>query len=302
MLLALIEEDIRSASDRNRALSPAVKFLLTLRFFATGSMLIVVGDFVGVSKAAACTCVKKVSRAIAELRSTYIKMPTSPEDLRKTMEEFYEIARFPHVVGAIDCTHVKLQSPGGNQAENFRNRKGYFSWNVQVVCDSRLRIRDIVVRWPGSSHDSHIFNCSAIKGKLEAQVFGDGLLLGDGGYANTNVLLTPLAAIGSAAENLYNESHIRTRNTVERCFGVWKRRFPILSNGIRVALSTSQAIVVATAILHNIAINEHDGEPEEEPELESETNDNDNQDNLMDNNRNNMRRGVLIRNHFQNLL
>lgn len=42
------------------------------------------------------------------------------------------IARFPKGIGAIECTHVPLLSPGGNNAEIFRNRKGFFSINVQV--------------------------------------------------------------------------------------------------------------------------------------------------------------------------
>lgn len=38
---------------------------------------------------------------------------------------FYRFAKFPSVIGAIDCTHIKIQSPGGgDQAELFRNRKG----------------------------------------------------------------------------------------------------------------------------------------------------------------------------------
>ncbi|KAH7961883.1 hypothetical protein HPB52_013099 [Rhipicephalus sanguineus] len=47
------------------------------------------------------------------------------------MEEFYRIANFPGVTGCIDCTHVKIKSPGGDDAEVFRCRKGYFSINVQ---------------------------------------------------------------------------------------------------------------------------------------------------------------------------
>lgn len=120
---------------------------------------------------------------------------------------------------------------------------------MQVVCDGDLRIRDIVVRWPGSSHDSHIFNNSRIKAKFESGDMGNYVLLGESGYANTNYLLTPFTEVNTPAQNLYNESQIRTRNTAERCFGVWKRRFPILSLGMRVLLPKSQAIVCYTALL-----------------------------------------------------
>lgn len=71
--------------------------------------------------------------------------------------------------------------------------------------------------------------------------------------------MTPLLQTHNRAEELYNESQIRTRNVIEHAFGVWKRRFPILAIGMR--LSTIQAIIIATAVLHNIARQMHDPDP-----------------------------------------
>lgn len=106
--------------------------LLTLRFYASGNFLITVGDYCGVSVSAACRVVKVVSFAIAKLSNKFICMPSSSEELQRTASSFYDIAKFPKVLGTIDCTHIRIQSPGGNEAELFRNRKGYFSFNVQV--------------------------------------------------------------------------------------------------------------------------------------------------------------------------
>lgn len=106
--------------------------LLTLRFFACGNFLVTVADYCGVSVATACRVVKKVSIAIAKLSDAFIHMPTTKEEIMQSASEFYTLARFPKVIGAIDGTHVKIQSPGGDDAEVYRNRKGYFSFNVQV--------------------------------------------------------------------------------------------------------------------------------------------------------------------------
>lgn len=57
---------------------------------------------------------------------------------------------------------------------------------------------------------------------------------------------------------MFNESQIRTRYPIERTFGIWKRRFPILAVGIRLCVWKTQALIVATAILHNIAVIEKD--------------------------------------------
>lgn len=107
--------------------------LLTLRFFACGNFLVTVGDYCGVSEATACRVIKKVSGAIAKLADVFICMPTTKDELKQSASDFYTIARFPKVIGAIDGTHVKIQSPGGDDAEVYRNRKGYFSFNVQVL-------------------------------------------------------------------------------------------------------------------------------------------------------------------------
>ncbi|XP_050065338.1 putative nuclease HARBI1 [Aphis gossypii] len=217
------------------------------------TILLAAGDFVGVSKTTACNIVRTVTEAIASLRPLYIKMPDHHCSIQETRLKFYNIARFPRIIGAIDCTHVKLQSPGGNIAEVYRNRKGYFSLNVQVVGGPSLEILDIVARWPGSNHDQVIFNNSTIHFKFETNEMGDNILLGDGGYECRPYILVPLISPNTNAELLYNESQIRTRNTIERLFGVWKRRFPVLSLGIRTTPDRAQAIIVATAVLHNLA-------------------------------------------------
>ena len=212
------------------------------------------GDFIGISKAAGSKIIKQVSRAVAELNQQYVNFPNTEEERNAVAQKFHNISKFPRVLGAIDCTHVRIQSPGGEDAEIFRNRKGFFSINVQAVCDADLRIQSIVARWPGSAHDSIIYQNSRVQARFENGEFGDFLLLGDSGYAISRHLLTPLRAVHNQAEDLYNESLIRTRNTVERCFGVLKRRFPVLAMGIRVKITTVQSIIVATAVLHNIAL------------------------------------------------
>ncbi|KAJ8940706.1 hypothetical protein NQ318_009109 [Aromia moschata] len=53
----------------------------------------------------------------------------------------------------------------------------------------------------------------------ERRVYGDGLLVGDSGYAIKPYLITPLSNPNNPAEHLFNEAQIRTRNPIERCFG-----------------------------------------------------------------------------------
>jgi hypothetical protein len=174
------------------------------------------------------------------------------QEIRQVQENFYAIAGMPGIVGAIDCTHIPIMSPGTNQAELFRNRKGYFSVNVQAIGDANLIIQNLVVRWPGSTHDSQIFDNSEICARLKNNEI-DGILLGNSGYPLKQYQLTPLLSVATHAERRYNFSHFQTRVKIENLFGVWKRRFPCLSMKLCLKLSTSLLVIVACGVLYNIA-------------------------------------------------
>jgi len=153
---------------RNQPVSALNQLLITLRFYATGGFLLTIADMFGVDKSTVCRIVHRVSAAIASLREKYIKFPETMGDRLAVMNSFYTNSGLPGVIGAVDCTHVPIQSPGGNQAEIYRNRKGYFSVNVQLVTDYNMCVMDVVARWPGSVHDSTIFDSSYIRARFEA--------------------------------------------------------------------------------------------------------------------------------------
>lgn len=145
------------------------------------------------------------------------------------------------------------------QAEGYRNRKGYFSLNVQTISSANLRVMNIVARWPGATHDQTVFTQSLIRDRFHAGEFGQYILVGDSGYANTFYLATPYTANNNqiahnAHMRAYQAAIIRTRNVVERQYGVLKRRFPALAYGLRVNVRIAQKLITVAAMLHNICI------------------------------------------------
>lgn len=97
---------------RNNALSVSDQLLIALRFYSTCSMQQVVGDISRVHKASVCRAIHRVSRAIAALAPRYVYMPRDTDEISVVTNDFYRIANFPRVIGAIDCTHIPIQSPG----------------------------------------------------------------------------------------------------------------------------------------------------------------------------------------------
>jgi len=59
------------------------------------------------------------------------------------------------VIGAIDCTHIPIKSPSSNE-EEYVNRKGVYTINMQAVFDANMRLLDIVAKWPDSTRLIHL--------------------------------------------------------------------------------------------------------------------------------------------------
>ncbi|XP_058960243.2 putative nuclease HARBI1 [Pocillopora verrucosa] len=264
-LVKILAKDLEHQTRRGLLLTPMQQVLIALRFYATGTFQRVIGDLFGVSVFAACRVIHKVSRAIAKQKRQFLSIPGNLADVKR---KFYDVGHFPGVIGAIDCTHVRVICPNKENATAFVNRKQFYSINVQAVCDSDAFITNIVARWPGSTHNSRIFENSNIAEKLRDGVLF-GILLGDSGYACRAYLLTPILKPKNAGEVRYNTAHRRTRCDIERCFGLLKRRFPCLHLGLRTALPNILVIIVATAVLHNFALIHREQDFDEEIEDEN---------------------------------
>ncbi|XP_066590872.1 putative nuclease HARBI1 [Prorops nasuta] len=187
-------------------------------------------------------------------------MPISDEKKQENRQMFKELGYgsgaicLPGIDGAIDCTHVRLTSSklqGINEV--FRNRKGYLSLNVQAVVGPKTEFLDLVPEWPGSEHDSRIFQISRLFIKYQTRELS-GMLVGDSGYSSLLFLLTLISNPATDEEIRYNTIHARTRIVVERTFGIVKRRFPCLSRGLITKLETCTSIVVSCAVLHNLSL------------------------------------------------
>lgn len=181
-----METDLRRKTNRRHALRPIDQVLITLRFYASGNFLQVIGDTVGVDKSTVSRAVHDISQLLSAKQSMFIKWPTTAAVINENKNGFYRRRRFPGIIGCIDGTQFRIIAPSKNESD-FVNRKGFHSINVQGVCDHKGMFANIVAHWPGSTHDSHVFHTSSLCTYLETNnhSLDDGILLGDSGYACT---------------------------------------------------------------------------------------------------------------------
>ena len=132
MLVNLIGHNIEPRTHRNQLINSVNQILIALRFLATGSFQIVLSDNMNIHKTTVCRIVSKVIPRIAALHDAFISMPTDAVEIANVKQNFHTIAGFPSVIGCVDGTHVKIQSPGGENAERYRNRKHFFLSKIVV--------------------------------------------------------------------------------------------------------------------------------------------------------------------------
>ncbi|XP_059219925.1 putative nuclease HARBI1 [Stomoxys calcitrans] len=282
-VLRTISQKLRDPS-RSTCVPKTLRLAATLRILAEGSYQKGAGnDFnVGLAQPTmSCVFHECIDAMYSELCSKWITFKMSEREKMEIKEHFYGQTRFPGVIGCIDGTHIKILAPTLSERWKYYNRKGFYSLNVMVVCDHKLRIRYISPSHPGSAHDSLVWNVSDLKAYL-AERYNNGerntWLLGDAGYPLEPYLITPFrAAEEGSAESRFNTVHSKARNIVERTIGVAKNRFRCLLGARQLHYSPEMAakITAVCAALHNICIHYKLDHSEFEIPLENQNSDGD---------------------------
>lgn len=124
-----------------------------------------IGQELGVSQTTVSRTVTAVIDSMVVQSNYWIKFPSTnnaPMDAKQLWQSKY---RFPTAIGVVDCTHVGILKPN-RHGDEYVNRKGYPTLNVQATCDAREMFTSTDVSWPGSVHDSRIWRKSLLKSQL----------------------------------------------------------------------------------------------------------------------------------------
>ena len=134
----LIEPQLCRPTMRSYSLSSISQVEMALRYYATGDNMKTIGDTLGFHKSSVSRSIRDVSQALVDISPNFIKWPSRDQkvDIKRG---FYTIAGFPAVIGAVDCTHVRIIAPSEYES-TYVNRKGFHSINTQAICDHLLLI------------------------------------------------------------------------------------------------------------------------------------------------------------------
>lgn len=132
--------------------------LKTLWYLDTQSTLLMTADRFGVTGFSVIRARRNVIDALVSVIPKVMKWPNRGE-VQTIILDFQRTIGLPDVIGALGGTHIKIKPPP-NQPEQYNNRKGFHSLQLQCVCDPNLLFIHAYVRWPGSVHDARVLKNS----------------------------------------------------------------------------------------------------------------------------------------------
>ncbi|XP_051155337.1 putative nuclease HARBI1 [Leptopilina boulardi] len=238
------------------------KLAIAIWTFSNQEVYRSIADRFGVSQSTAWTCMLDVASALCARVQDFIQWPTG-EAVERNTREFQAFAGFPGVIGVVDGCHIQISAPHENSA-SYVNRKGYFSINMQGICDAKMKFIHIYAGCCGSVNDARVWQMSDIaeeSGRNYDQYFpAETHILGDKIYPNLFNLLPPYKDYGNLlrVQRYYNLLHARTRQIIERTFALLLGRFRRLKYLYLQNVEYASLIILACCCLHNICISLND--------------------------------------------
>nr|CAI5820600.1 unnamed protein product [Callosobruchus analis] len=191
------------------------------------------------------------------------------------MSQLCESLHIKSTIGSIDCSHIAIISPPRDHptypAGPYYNRKGYYSINVQLIVNAEENILNVNARYPGSVHDSAVWQMSTINTYLRRNHLQGNLyyhLIGDEGYPLTPWLLTQYAGnvLNNTPQGRYNSHLRRARNSVQKVNGILKERFRCIlkHRTLNYDPIKSGKIINTYVVLHNMALHFNVAPPDDD--------------------------------------
>ncbi|XP_050303725.1 putative nuclease HARBI1 [Anthonomus grandis grandis] len=236
---------------RGAAQSPVQKMKIFLRYCANPGFQSGIAEELGCSQPTVSRIFYDVLERIVQQAGKFIRVANTENQIMQAKGKWLTRFRFPTAIGVIDCTHIRLDGKPAQFGDEYVNRKCFASINVQVTCDQNSVITSIDASWPGSVHDTRIWKNSAVCEIMKKT--RNTILLGDSGYGIMSCLMTPYNDPHEEYQRVFNKLLTSERVVIEHTFGQVKRRFPILKYGCRLKLTSIPKVIIACAVLHNIA-------------------------------------------------
>lgn len=256
----------------------SLKLLGTLRMLGKGCSWDLLYELSGVSaEVHRRWTLKFIEKFSKEMYPVYVHGPRNSEELEE-VTGLYSASGFPGCVGSTDCVHIRWEMCPSVWSSAFRNGKhSYASIAYEMTVSHSKKFQSTTTGHYGTTSDKTIVKFDGFVSKVrydkrytdaefKLQVGVDqwitekGLyLLVDGGYHKWRIMQCPMKHTVDEDRSRWSEFAESIRKDVECSFGILKKRFQLLKNGITWhRKSDIDNAVFSCVILHNM-LHEFDG-------------------------------------------
>jgi Plant transposon protein. len=200
-----------------------------------------------------------VAKLINKNINKWIAWPTGERAL-KNIQDFNNIPgnKLKGIFGCLDGSHIRICKTKVDNS--YINRHQYPSINLQAICDSKKKFLYVFCGWPGSAHDSRVWQHSPLHNNIEEKRHEmlplSSYIISDSAYELRTFNITPYkeSAGFGRPEKLFNQNLSKIRVLIEQAFGRLKGIFRRVKHLECKKVENSSQLVVLACILHNIVI------------------------------------------------
>lgn len=233
--------------------------------YGNGNSALDIGKFLSIARGSVHNYINRAISAVLKLEASTITWP-DVDERRVIAQRIKQKYGFVNCVGITDGTLFPLATKPRCNGEDYFSRKSSYSVNALVTCDDVARVRNLVVGWPGSTHDNRVWANSPMALHPENHFQCNEYLLGDSAFQASSIMVPAFKKPPKAElhpDNTYFNSELaEVRIRSEHCIGLLKMRFQYLRE-VRVVLGKKRRhmrrlirYVTCACIIHNLLIAE----------------------------------------------
>lgn len=265
------------------SIDPLVKFLAAQKMICYGISYSAFKDYFQMGESTARLCLTKLTRGIVNCSSIsdlYLRAPTK-SDAKKIVALHKKVYGIDGCLGCLDVTKIHWSACPVAWKGQFEGKEGYPTIGLEAVADYNLWIWHNAFGFPGSLNDINIWDRSPLlesmldgthdnldfKFNIDGQEFDHLYYLVDGIYPSLSRFLATINDPTTTLDCFYAPKHEGWRKSIERAFGVLKKKF--LSIGTKCLLYHREDmfyLVTASIVMHNMMVHERIGMDERDSE------------------------------------
>ncbi|XP_064468501.1 uncharacterized protein LOC135379186 [Ornithodoros turicata] len=280
-MLSLVKHRLEKHPQGRRALKPAHRLAITLRYLASGSYL----SSVAYSFRIGFTTIKRIvyetcTALWEELMPIYLpewqfsdrwlivatSQNPSPDVWAQSAKQFEERWSFPNCIGAVDGKHIIIEAPHRAGSMFYNYKVGSHSIVLMAVADAKYKFLYADIGAYGSQSNGRVFKSCWLGKDLEAGRLGlpaarrlpgssleaPYVFVGDEAFPLRPDFLRPFPGADlNDTKRVYNIRLSHARRCVENAFGILASRWRIFRRPINVKVENMDLLVQACVVLHN---------------------------------------------------